>query len=153
MGLAFERLAEKHLGAITAIEHREQGSPWSEQAFRNELSNPSSVFLVALLAGSVVGYGGIWNLVDEAHVTTIMVNPEVRRQGLGGRLMNALLEEAEDAGMTCSTLEVRAGNQPAIRLYEKIGYVRTAVRKRYYPDNSEDAVVMWLYDLKKRHVL
>lgn len=140
-------LAEEYLRSIAAIEAEEQGAPWSEQAFRNELTNAVSLFRVGLLNGQVVAYGGLWLVVDEAHVTTVLVASDQRRKGLGRALMNELLTEAKKRGMSCSTLEVRKSNTAAIALYEDLGYVRAAVRKRYYPDNQEDAVVMWLYDL------
>ena len=87
-------------------------------------------------------------VVDEAHITTIAVAPDRHRMGIGERLVVDLLLRARERGMVCSTLEVRAGNLAAIGLYEKLGYVRSAVRKRYYPDNHEDAVVMWLEGLE-----
>ena len=78
-----------------------------------------------------------------------MVAPEHRREGVGRALMISLLSKAKALGMTCSTLEVRISNEAAILLYEDLGYVRVAVRKGYYPDNQEDAVIMWLYDLDR----
>ena len=146
--LRFEELAESHIPAILAIEQEANSSPWSEQSFKNELDNPHKAFLVAIASGMVIGYGGIWLIVDEAHVTNIAISPDYRRQGIGQRLMVQLLDRAKEAGMTCSTLEVRASNAAAITMYEQLGYRETARRKRYYPDNQEDAVVMWLYDLQ-----
>lgn len=140
-------LSEEHLPHLVRIEQASNGAPWSEQAFRNELGHAHGLFRVALVQGKPVGYAGAWLLVDEAHVTTVAVDPEVRRQGIGRRLMEELLTEAVRRGMTCCTLEVRAGNEAALTLYETMGFVRAAVRKGYYPDNKEDAVVMWLYDL------
>lgn len=145
--LRFETLEEAYLPAILDIEARSNTSPWSERSFRNELNHEHGIFLVAIANGSVVGYGGIWLVVDEAHVTNVAVSPEHRRQGIGRRLMVELLERAKTAGMTCSTLEVRVSNEPAIKLYEDLGYLRTALRRNYYPDNREDAVVMWLHQL------
>lgn len=145
--LRFETLQEAHIPAILEIEKRTNTAPWSERSFRNELNHAHGIFLTAFLAGEIVGYGGVWLVVDEAHVTTVAVAEEQRRQGIGQKLMVELLERAKARGMTCSTLEVRAGNHPAILLYEKLGFVRSALRKGYYPDNREDAVVMWLHDL------
>lgn len=105
------------------------------------------IFLVGLESGEIVAYGGVWLVIDEAHVTTLAVAESARRQGFGKRLMIELLSRAREAGMTCSTLEVRVGNEAALGLYENLGYERVAVRRRYYPDNQEDAVVMWLGDL------
>ena len=145
--LRFEPLREGHIPAILEIEKVSNTAPWSEKSFQNELNHTHGIFLVAILQGDVVGYGGVWLVVDEAHVTTIAVAEEQRRQGIGQKLMIELLERAKAAGMVCSTLEVRASNVGAIKMYEKFGYAITATRKGYYPDNKEDAVVMWLYDL------
>lgn len=145
--LRFETLEEAYLPAILDIEARSNPSPWSERSFRNELNHEHGIFLAAIANGSVIGYGGIWLVVDEAHVTNVAVSPEHRRQGIGRRLMIELLERAKTAGMTCSTLEVRVSNEPAIKLYEDLGYLRTSLRRNYYPDNREDAVVMWLHQL------
>ena len=147
--LRFEPLQESHIPAILEIEKETNAAPWSERSFRNELDHKFGVFLVGIMQGEVVAYGGIWLVIDEAHVTTIAVAAPHRRQGIGEKLMVELLERGRTAGMVCSTLEVRAGNQPAITLYEKLGYHVAATRKGYYPDNKEDAVVMWLYDLDK----
>lgn len=145
--LRLEALREEHLPRVLEIERRVNGAPWSERSFRNELDHPHGIFRVALENGEVVGYGGIWLVIDEAHVTNVAVEPEHQGQGIGRRIMSELLKAAAEAGMRCSTLEVRAGNAPALALYEKLGFERTAVRKGYYPDNREDAVVMWLHSL------
>lgn len=146
--LRFEALNESHIAPILEIERSVNTAPWSERSFRNELTHPHGVFLTAIAEGKVAGYGGFWMVVDEAHITTVAISSELRRQGAGLRLMIELLERAKKNGMICSTLEVRAGNDPAIKLYEKLGYVTTARRKAYYPDNKEDALVMWLHDLQ-----
>jgi ribosomal-protein-alanine N-acetyltransferase len=139
-------LEESHLAAILEIEKLSNSSPWSEKSFRNELDHPHGIFLVAMLDGQVAGYGGVWLVIDEAHITTVAVAPEHRRKGIGQAIMKGLLERAAERGATCSTLEVRAGNAEAIAMYERLGYAKSAVRKRYYPDNREDALVMWRYD-------
>ena len=145
--LRFETLNEGHLPAILAIENEVNGSPWSERSFRNEIDHPHGLFRVALEGGEVVGYGGAWLVIDEAHVTNVAVAPSSQRRGIGRRLMVEILRTARDAGMTCSTLEVRAGNSAALHLYESLGFERSAVRRGYYPDNKEDAVVMWRHAL------
>ena len=148
-GIRLEPLAENHIKSILDIEQVSNGAPWSERSFRNELNHPNGNFLVAKDGGKVVGYAGEWFVVDEAHITTVAVQPEYRRRGIGRMLTIALLETAKEKGMACSTLEVRAGNEPAIELYKQLGFVETAKRKAYYPDNQEDAAVMWLHDLQK----
>ena len=145
--LRFEGLHEAQLPAILEIENVVNGSPWSERSFRNEIDHPHGLFRVALEDGAVVGYGGVWLVIDEAHVTNVAVAPAFQRRGIGRRLMIELLRAARDKGMSCATLEVRAGNAPALHLYESLGFERTAVRRGYYPDNKEDAVVMWRHRL------
>ena len=103
--------------------------------------------MVGLIDGEVSAYGGVWILVDEAHVTNIVVKESLRGQGVGRKLMIELLERARNKGAVCATLEVRASNAPAIHLYETLGFVQATIRKNYYPDNKEDAVVMMLNDL------
>lgn len=147
--LRFVQLTEEHIPEILAIEKLSNSAPWSEGSFRNELDHSHARFLVAYLDGRIVGYGGMWLVVDEAHITNVAVAPSERRKGIGKQLMIELLFEAKRAGMACSTLEVRANNAAAIGLYENLGYVTTASRTGYYPDNREDAAVMWLFDLQK----
>ncbi len=146
--LRIEPLAEEHLNEILAIEKESNGAPWSERSFRNEISHPNGVFVVAKDRDRVIGYAGAWFVVDEAHITTVAVDPGHRRKGIGRLLTIHILNAAKEKGMACSTLEVRAGNEAAIKLYEALGFVSTAKRKAYYPDNQEDALVMWLHDLQ-----
>jgi ribosomal-protein-alanine N-acetyltransferase len=146
MIIRIEPLETGHLSQVVAIENRVNQAPWSEAAFQNEIDNPQSYFVVALGDGKVVGYGGFWRCIDEAHIINIAVSEEARRQGIGRKIMTHLLETAKEEGLWCSTLEVRASNEPAIKLYNSFGFKETARRKGYYPDR-EDAIVMWLYDL------
>ena len=142
--LRLVNLAEAHLQDVARIEKASNPSPWSEESFRAELKNPHSIFLVAMIGQEVVAFGGLWLVVDEAHITTLAVEPARRGQGIGKKLMQELLNIAHAKGMTCSTLEVRAGNEAALALYHSLGYVSVSCRRKYYPDNDEDAVVMWL---------
>lgn len=141
-------LKEEHIPAILVIEKASNGAPWSERSFRNELSHPYGIFVVAVERGEVVGYAGAWMVVDEAHVTTVAVAPDHRRRGIGRMMTVEILRRAKANGMLCSTLEVRAGNEAAVQLYQSLGYEVSARRKAYYPDNQEDALVMWLHDLQ-----
>lgn len=144
--VCIEPMAETHLEAILAIERVSNGAPWSEASFRREIENPQAHYFVADIGG-VQGFAGYWTLIDEAHITTIAVRPEARGKGIGRALMQKLLEDAKSLGMTCATLEVRIGNVSAISLYESLGFLNSGVRKNYYPDNREDAVIMWRYGL------
>lgn len=96
----------------------------------------------------MAGYGGLWLMVDEAHVTSVAVRPEYRGRGLGELLMLALFDIALAVGARWMTLEVRVSNTVARRLYEKLGFRETGIRPRYYTDNNEDAVIMWSEELK-----
>ena len=146
--LRFEPLRENHIAGILAIESQVNSAPWTERSFRNELDHKQGIFRVGLIEGEVTAYGGLWLVIDEAHITTIAVSPARHRMGIGTRLMCNLLEEAKSQGMMCVTLEVRVGNKAAIQMYERIGFIVSAKRKGYYPDNKEDAIVMWLHELQ-----
>ncbi|MBA4292794.1 ribosomal-protein-alanine N-acetyltransferase [bacterium] len=146
--LRISSLEERHLTEVVTIENAAQTCPWSEQSFRNELAQDHGIFIVGELGQELIGFAGQWIMIDEAHIITVAIKDSYRRQGHAETLINELLLRAKDQGATCATLEVRAGNAPAIALYEKLGFQTTGKRKNYYPDNKEDALIMWLYDLK-----
>jgi ribosomal-protein-alanine N-acetyltransferase len=146
-GLRFATFAKEHLSAVLEIEKLSNGAPWSEKSFENELDHEQGTFLVAIAEGHVVGYAGMWLIIDEAHIINVAVLPDYRRKGIARKLIVELLLRAKEKGAVCSTLEVRAGNEPAIKLYEAFGYVTVGRRKAYYHDNKEDALVMWLHGL------
>jgi ribosomal-protein-alanine N-acetyltransferase len=149
MSLRIAPLEERHLARVVAIELDSQSCPWSEQSFRNEITHQNGVFIVGFAGQELVGFAGQWIVVDEAHIITVAIDQAHRRQGFGQKLIADLLLRAKDLGATCATLEVRAGNEPAIKMYEKFGFTSTGKRKNYYPDNKEDAVIMWLYQLQE----
>lgn len=129
--------------AVQSIERASFATPWPAQAYRQELeTNRLAHYLVALIGAEVVAYGGIWLMVDEAHVTTFAVHPRYRRRRIGERLLLALLDLAVDRRAREATLEVRLSNLPARRLYEKYGFRPVGIRPRYYSDNNEDALIM-----------
>lgn len=146
--IRIERMQESHIPHVLEFEKIVNPSPWSENSLRSELKNSQANYLVAIKKDKVVGFCGFWIVIDEAHVTNISVAPDFQRQGIGSVLMNHLLKIAKELGVRCSTLEVRAGNTAAIRLYESLGYSASAIRRKYYPDNQEDAVVMWKHDVE-----
>jgi [ribosomal protein S18]-alanine N-acetyltransferase len=121
--------------------------PWPERSYRFELQeNPASHLLVAELdqgpPGGVVGYIGLWLIVDEAHISTLAVDPKYRRMGIGQALLVAGLTAAARRGAELASLEVRASNAAALQLYRKFGFRRVGRRPRYYRDNGEDALLM-----------
>ncbi len=144
--LRISKLEERHIAEIHEIERQSQSSPWAEQSFRNEIGHELGLFIVAEDSNGVVGFAVAWIVVDELHIINIGVLPERRRNGVGRKLILELLLQSKDRGALCATLEVRASNEPAIKLYESFGFKNVGVRKCYYPDNKEDAVVMWLYE-------
>ncbi|HSL97058.1 MAG TPA: ribosomal protein S18-alanine N-acetyltransferase [Candidatus Deferrimicrobiaceae bacterium] len=131
------------VAAVRAIERASFSTPWPDDAYRSELqSNRLATYVVARLGEEVVGFGGLWVMVDEAHITTFAVHPSWRRRGIGERLLLALLDAAIVQRAREATLEVRLSNLAARRLYEKYGFRPVGVRPRYYSDDGEDALIM-----------
>jgi ribosomal-protein-alanine N-acetyltransferase len=131
------------LPAVHAIERASFTTPWPDDAYRSELqTNRLATYLVARAGGEVVGFAGLWLMVDEAHITTFAVHPAWRRQKIGERLLVALLDVAVARRAREATLEVRLSNVAARRLYEKYGFRPVGLRPRYYTDNGEDALIM-----------
>jgi len=121
--------------------------PWSERTYLYEMEeNPSSHLHVVEVREDqnprVVGYIGFWFIVDEAHISTLAVHPDYRRQGIGDLLFNTVLKHADELGAKMVTLEVRVSNSTAIKLYKKYDFEVVGKRPRYYRDNNEDALLM-----------
>jgi len=128
---------------VQRIEEASFSTPWPPNAYRSELlTNKLAAYLVIRAEGRIVAYGGMWLMVDEAHITTFAVHPGWRRQGLGERLLLAFLDLAKDRHAREAALEVRLSNVAARRLYEKYGFRPVGLRPRYYSDNNEDALIM-----------
>ncbi|MGI6128960.1 MAG: ribosomal protein S18-alanine N-acetyltransferase [bacterium] len=137
-----------HLPGVSVVEKQSFPVPWSKDAFIFELlHNKVAHYLVAMAGDTVVGYAGVWVLVDEAHVTNIAVLPKWRRQKIGKRLLLELISMAKERGATKMTLEVRKSNWSARKLYEKLGFKALGCRRNYYSETKEDAIVMWKYNL------
>lgn len=133
------------LDAIYQIENSSFSVPWSKESLQNELSiNQFAYYLVVELEGEVIGYGGMWIITDEAHVTNIAISPSHRGQKWGEKLVTAMKQHAAERGAVSMTLEVRPSNTIALRLYEKMGFYQTGIRPKYYSDDGEDALVMWV---------
>jgi [ribosomal protein S18]-alanine N-acetyltransferase len=141
------QMTEEHLDGVMIIENLSFKIPWSRNSFLEELTaNQMAVYVVAVSGEKVIGYGGLWRIVDEGHITNIAVHPEFRRCGAGLRIMDKLLEICELSGINSLTLEVRKSNLPAQRLYEKYGFKAEGIRKSYYSDTGEDALIMWRHN-------
>lgn len=118
--------------------------PWSYEAILAELmENQRAFYLVAESNGKIIGYAGVWMILDEGHITNVAVLPQYRGRKTGTALVKQLLQITEAMGIVRHTLEVRRSNRSAIALYEKLGFQTAGVRKGYYIDNGEDALIMW----------
>jgi ribosomal-protein-alanine N-acetyltransferase len=139
------RLELRDLSEIEEIERSSYPTPWSRSMFASELSKPSSMCLGAFDAdtGKLVGYLVISRYVDAWHVMNVAVRPDRRRQGIASLLMNRLFDLTSGRGRRGYTLEVRVSNAGAIKLYEGLGFRPRGVRRGYYTDNREDALIMW----------
>jgi ribosomal-protein-alanine N-acetyltransferase len=141
--MRIESMRLEDLEEVHAIEQASFTTPWPSNAYQSELlTNRLASYLVARIDDRIVGYGGMWLMVDEAHITTFAVHPAWRRQRIGERLLLAFLDLARDRHAREATLEVRLSNLPARRLYEKYGFRPVGLRPRYYSDNNEDALIM-----------
>ena len=119
-----------------------QISPWTKEGFLTFLMKENAMFLVVEEKGRILGYCGLLTVLDEGDVTNVAVRRDRQREGIGNFLMESMFRLAEERGITMIHLEVRAGNETAIRLYERQGFVRDGLRKAYYTDPTEDAVLM-----------
>jgi [ribosomal protein S18]-alanine N-acetyltransferase len=143
------RMRRRHLRGIMSIERRVYPRPWSPSLFVSEMTaGRTRAYLVALEGRTVVGYAGLISYGDEAHVTTIAVEPDRQRLKIGTRLMYELIGEAERMGARAVSLEVRVTNWGAQRMYARFGFRPVGVRKGYYQETGEDAVIMWTDDIR-----
>ncbi len=144
-----EPMIASHLEAVMSIDRRSYLVPWHASAYITELNNRAATYLVALAGEEIVAYGGIWVIMDEGHITTLAVDPIHRGKHFGEQVLLALLDEAITRRATHITLEVRQRNEAARALYAKYRFRPRGVRRGYYTDNGEDAVVMWVEDIDK----
>ena len=112
-----------------------------EESFKKELSNPLAKYLVAKENNKVIGFAGVWTIVDEGHITNIAVHPNFREKGIGSILLSSLIEHCKNWGCNSLTLEVRASNTPAQNLYKKYTFKEEGIRKKYYKDNNEEMLL------------
>lgn len=139
------RMRRRHLKGVMAIERQVYPRPWSPNLFLSEMNETRTrTYLVARSGRDIVGYGGVMCYGDEAHITTIAVDPSHHRRKIGTRLMYELLQESRRLGGRAVSLEVRVSNWGAQRLYSRFGFRPVGIRKNYYQETGEDAVVMWV---------
>jgi ribosomal-protein-alanine N-acetyltransferase len=141
-------MRRRHLRSVLRIEAETHPRPWSLSLFMSEMALRSSrAYYVARVDGFVVGYAGLMMSADEGHITTIAVDPNWHRRKIGTRLLLVAAREAIRRGATALTLEVRMSNKPAQELYRAFGFRPAGVRRNYYAETNEDALVMWAEDV------
>jgi len=143
VALEIRRLALGNLDDVEAIEKRAYRTPWSRSMFASELAKPASICLGAFEGERLVGYVINSRYVDAWHVMNVAVAPSHQRRGIATQLLEHLFDLTRDDERRGYTLEVRTSNEDAIRLYEKLGFERRGIRRGYYTDNREDALIMW----------
>ena len=141
--MIIERMTRSHVTQVAELEAVCFGAAaWSEKSVASELENELALWLVAMEGNTVAGYVGSQTVMEETDMMNVAVHPAYRRRGIAEKLVCALVEELKAAGSRCLTLEVRSSNASAIALYEKLGFVQTGLRKNYYRNPREDALIL-----------
>ncbi len=141
--LIIEMMTSKDIDGVFEVEKNCFEHHWSKELFKKELINENARYLVAKLGGKIVGYVGIWLILDEGHITNVAVHNDYRGQKIGDKLVQALVNLCKENNINSMTLEVRVSNIVAQNLYKKYGFKLAGIRKEYYSDNKEDAMIMW----------
>ena len=131
-----------HIDGIVKLEKECFTIPWSREMFEEELKSKLAVYYIAMDGEKLIGYAGMWRILDEGHITNIAVASNYRRTGVGQALLDKIIKEAEKLKISTLLLEVRASNNAARRFYEKNGFIEVGLRRGYYVDNNEDAILM-----------
>ncbi|HSQ87338.1 ribosomal protein S18-alanine N-acetyltransferase [Romboutsia sp.] len=141
--LIIEKMTSKDIDGVFEVEKNCFVHHWSKDAFKKELNNDVARYLVAKIDEKVVGYVGIWFVMDEGHITNVAVHSDYRGKKIGDELVKELVELCRQNNIVSMTLEVRVSNIVAQNLYKKYGFKLAGIRKEYYSDNKEDAMIMW----------
>jgi ribosomal-protein-alanine N-acetyltransferase len=143
-------MRRRHLRGVVRIESQVYPRPWSHSLFVSELAlRGSRSYVVAKVGREVVGYAGLMMSLSDGHITTIAVDPAWHRHGIGARMLLTLAYEAIAREATAMTLEVRLSNKGAQEMYKRFGFTAVGVRKGYYADTGEDALIMWAYEVSE----
>ena len=149
LAIDLQPMRRRHIPQVLEIERRVYPRPWTMTLFLSEIVQRSTRFyIVARVRRRVVGYAGLMVFGDEAHVTNIAVDPDVQRRKVASRLLFALVTEARRREASACTLEVRVANHKAQRLYQQFGFAPVGIRKNYYAETGEDALIMWAEGLQ-----
>lgn len=143
--IVIEMMTVDDIDNVVEVENNCFSIPWSKASFLREVENNEvALYLVAKIENKAVGYIGVWRIIDEGHITNVAVHSDYRGLGIGSMLVSELLSLCKKDGINSFTLEVRKSNEIAQKLYRKYGFEERGIRKNYYEDNKEDAVIMWL---------
>ncbi|WP_100330106.1 ribosomal protein S18-alanine N-acetyltransferase [Bacillus xiapuensis] len=143
--LRIRTMTTKDIEKVYEIEQSSFSIPWTKDTFYNEMEkNAFALYHVAEWKGQLIGYCGMWLVLDESQITNIAVLPDFRGKGFGEKLLVHVMKTAREKGAATMSLEVRISNKPAQSLYKKLGFQPGGIRKNYYSDNQEDALVMWV---------
>ncbi|WP_294369079.1 ribosomal protein S18-alanine N-acetyltransferase [uncultured Clostridium sp.] len=145
MKINYSLMNETHVNGIYQLSNECFAIPWSLDSINNELNNPLAKYVIAedLLTSEVIGFVGVWIIAGEADITNIAVSPKYRKQGIASNLLIKLFDVCKTFNCEDITLEVRVSNTPAQNLYKKFNFKEEGIRKGYYSDNGEDAIIMW----------
>ena len=143
--IIIKNMQKEDVSEVVKLEELSYGKHhWSKESFYNELANELSYYYCAFdESGKLIGYCGCWQILEEAHITTLSVRPECRRKKVAQALLIKMFEDCYKEKIKYITLEVRESNVPAISLYEKNGFISIGERKGYYQDNNENALIMF----------
>lgn len=142
--LILSEMTKDDIDGIIEVENQCFVTPWSKHSFEMELENKAALYIVARMDGIVVGYGGVWLIIDEGHVTNIAVRESYRGMNIGSAILDRLIDICKQRNLTSMTLEVRVSNIAAKKLYTNYGFEEVGIRPNYYSDTNEDAAIMWL---------
>ena len=142
-------MTEVDLPEVCTIEKDTFSDPWREEDFKTSLNEAGNGYLVAEIEEKIVGYCGYWGIVGEGYIYNVAVKKEFRRHRIAIKMLKKMIDESAGRGITSFTLEVRFSNEPALRLYESLGFERAGIRKDFYLKPKEDAVIMWLKPIQQ----
>nr|WP_295604796.1 ribosomal protein S18-alanine N-acetyltransferase [uncultured Terrisporobacter sp.] len=141
--LIIRHMTKDDVDAVYKVEENCFTDPWSKDSIRKELKNDLARYLVAEIDNQIVGYVGVWFVVDEGHITNVAVHSDYRGRKIGDKLVDEMVKLCKENNLVAMTLEVRTSNTVAQNLYRKYGFKIAGIRKEYYSDNKEDAIIMW----------
>lgn len=143
MEVNIKPLTEEYVDQVCVLEEEAFSMPWHKESFLEMIANENACYLVALVGEEVVASCGLRHIVGEGEITNVVTKNTMRGKGIGRQILLRLLEEGAKLGAEAFTLEVRVSNAPAIHLYESLGFVSEGVRKNFYEEPTEDALIMW----------